>query len=205
MAKLSSPPGWALLFLWPFKGERDYDQIRGDINEEFEELQRNRGEAAARRWFIWEVFRSSIILCWRKGNILAVVVPLLGISVSNLFVHPALRSFSRMLSPAGNWTIPWTLAIYQFVESSIIGLLLGSICSLILVRQARLMRLVFSAYYLLILVITQHEIGTKVPASQAVVVVGLFAAYLRPIWTLTCIWIGSIWTEVRTHRIVGVC
>ncbi len=200
MPEVPAPPKWILFLLWPFKGESCYPQIEGDLSEEFQERESEHGVAAARRWYCREVYRNLRSLLWRWVTIPVIILPLLCIAFSNSLWMTIVGSIYNLLPPPSHWSFSWIL-FAVLLNLSIIGLSLGIICSLILRGHERMIRLVFGAYYLGLLTIIYHFIGIKIlDSSQATTALGFWLSYMRPIWTLICICMGSIWVERRHHR-----
>lgn len=198
MSDASAPPKWILFLLWPFKGETCYPQIEGDLSEEFQQRESEHGMAAARRWYCREVYRNLWSLTWRWVTIPVILLPLLcTVFGDSLWVRLVGSMYSLLWRPS-SWHISWILFV-SLLNWSIVGLSLGIICSRVLRGHERMIRLVFGAYHLGLLAVIYHFIEMKrLSPSSYMTALGIWLTYLRPVWILSCIWIGSIWIE-RQH------
>ncbi len=191
MPETSAPPEWILILLWPFKGESCYQQIEGDLCEEFKQREAH-GMAAARRWYYREVCRNFWAMIWRGITIPLVIAPFLCVLLGDVLRHALLKAFLFHLR------LPVTICIDSLVNSALIGLLLGMICARMLRGHERLARLAFGAYqllYLIMTVVTAQVFGPS-PLKRAFLL-GLI--YLSPICTFIFFWVGSSWIERRHH------
>jgi hypothetical protein len=200
MPEITAPPRWILFLLWPFQGEPCYPQIEGDLSEEFQQRELEYGMAAARRWYCREVCRTLWSLTWRWVTIPVIILPLLCIALNYLLMRGLIGSIYRAHLPSSNWPILWIL-FASLLNSSIAGLFLGMICSRVLSGHERMVRLVFGAYYLGLLLIAYPFMSiTILSPAPTMTAIGYLLIYLRPICTLICVWIGSIWIEHRHRR-----
>ena len=198
MPEITAPPKWILFLLWPFMGETCYPQIEGDLSEEFHQRESEHGVAAARRWYYREVCRNLGSLLWRWVTIAVIILPLFCIALSNILEMQLVRSMSSLLWH--HWSISWIICGW-LLNLTIIGLLIGTICSLVLRGHERMVRLVFGAYYLGSMVVIFHRMGINLPSrSIPSGALGVGLIYLRPVWLLICTWTGSIWIGRRQHR-----
>jgi hypothetical protein len=191
MVKATAPPQWILFLLWPFKGESCYPQIEGDLSEEFQQQESIHGIAVARQWYYREACRNLWSMIWRWTTIAAISVPLVGFTLGDYIRHLFLST-----SNLWHWFI-LGIIVDSLFTSSLIGLALGIVCSRLLKKHERLVRLAFGVYqlgYLLMIII--GGVGVLGPSFAArVFLIGLIC--LRPIWTLIFFCMGSIWIERR--------
>ncbi len=202
MSEMVAPPKWILFVLWPFKGEPCYTQIEGDLSEEFQQRASEYGIADARRWYHREVCRNLASLLRRWGTISAIILPILCIVLSYPLFNRAIWSIWQLFWRSPRWSFSSILFYVLFYHSST-GLLLGVICGLTLRGHERMVRLVFGAYYLGLAVVTYPSIAIHLSnadiQAQQLLALTYRLGYLRPIWTLACIFAVSMWIEQR-HR-----
>lgn len=204
MPEITAPPKWILFLLWPFKGEPCYPQIEGDLSEEFQQRELEHGLPAARRWYFREVCRNLLSLTWRWETILVIAIPLLCISLSNTIWYRLIglgyTLITHDLLRVNSWNIS-SLTFYILLNWSLVGLSLGIVCGRIFSGHEQMVRLVFGAYYLGLTVFSYRAIGIAIAGmqTQSLLATAYRLMYFKPIGTLVCIWIGSMWIE-RRHR-----
>ena len=52
-----SPPSWSTQFLAWFLKEDYYEDVQGDLEEEYQLLIKSKGLSRARRWYNWQIIR----------------------------------------------------------------------------------------------------------------------------------------------------
>jgi hypothetical protein len=211
MPKIAAPPKWMLFLLWPFKGESCYPQIEGDLSEEFQYQESKYGIAHARRWYCREIFRNLSLLTFRRETIAVMVLPLICVALRDSLSHPFsvgspqvfLRKYflaylCLWLSSAIDMTMRLFIIILLTVLSvSMTGLAFAMVCNTLLRGRERMIRLVFTTYYLslsAIFVIQHPTVFRRFPADPTLI--GLLDAPL----IVAFIWYGSIWVERRHSR-----
>jgi hypothetical protein len=183
------PPKLATLLLRLFASEPDFPQIEGDLSEEFHRRLLATNPRAARRLYWRDTFRNLWALAKRLSMIQVLGVAALCVGVS-IFT-------SRLL---GDWLIfyikPPTLALilllFNLFKTAIV-LILGILMSLLLRGRERLLRLAFTGFCLLYLMILGGHLLPKEPFLWGLNIID---------WSLvvTCFWMGSAWMSRRRAR-----
>jgi hypothetical protein len=193
MSEIAKPPVGILLLLWPFKGERNYPQIVGDLNEEYRQRAEETGIPAALRWYRREIWRTFWVLTWRPVILAAIVVPLVCVSLLGFLTWPLLRVLS--IPWRGLASIPGViLAIILCCKATFDGFVSGAVASRILPGLERIVRVMFTAFYVTLA-------GLRVMVIGEVSWLPMLLMYGRSlILTVPFVWAGSIWVERRNRR-----
>jgi len=214
MPEIAAAPRWILFLLWPFKGESCYPQIEGDLSEEFQQRVSKHGIADARRWYRREVCRNFWSLTLRWPTIAVIVLPLFFVALRDstpipfMYLLLPLRPFLDPLLAAPGTAMHIMSIIALLLPTTIIpGLAFPVVCSALLRGHERIIRLVFTAYFLGLSamfginhfnsLIWELRIGMGI--LSPVIVLGL----LEPVYILPFIWMSSIWVERRRSRQTG--
>ena len=191
MPKIAAPPKWMLFLLWPFQGESCYPQIEGDLSEEFQYKGLKHGIAAARRWYCREIFRNFAFLTFRWTTIAVIALPLCCIVLGGSIIGPLmdlLRTFVNGLHP--QYVTTTQILVLLLIRTIITGLAFAMVCNALRPGHERMIRLVFTAYYLSLSAIWVVNYSDALARSLATPIgLGLFG----PVLILAFIWMGGIW------------
>jgi hypothetical protein len=209
MPEITAPPKWILFLLWPFKGESCYPQIEGDLSEEFQQLASKNGRTAARGWYRREVCRSVASLTFRWATIAAIALPLLCLAFKNSVIDIFLYFSMTIVKWFPTHDFMTQLLIFILLSTGIKGLAFGMICSAPLRGHERMVRIVFTAYYLGFWAIwgINHShalIAFRLANPESwIPLLGFpmhfhFTFIVEPVWILAFFWYGSTWVE-RHH------
>lgn len=195
-----------------FQGEPCYLQIEGDLEEEFHQRESHYGIAAARRWYYREICRNLWSMIWRGVTIQVILLALLCITLrfwllGSWLIPATLKwvlsgAFHFRLSPEFNFYVSrfTTDLLFNFLYPSITGLFSGIVCSWILNRHERMVRVVFGAFCLSLI---ETQICSMFSFSSKLIWSLLARACLQNACFLFGVVMGSIWVERnrRTRRV----
>jgi hypothetical protein len=149
MPETMKPPAGASWLLSIFTGEPDFQQVDGDLREEFHQLVLREGTEAARKWYWREVFRNAWAFSMRPSTIRLLTAAALCVLILRLTNSPLNRWLRAALMPA-----PRVLGLGLLLRTLIhTGLVLGLGYSAESILQRREPRLpeAFTCLYLLVL------------------------------------------------------
>jgi hypothetical protein len=193
MPEIANPPGGILLLLWPFKGEWNYPQIVGDLNEEYRQRAAEEGSPAALRWYRREILRTLWILIWRPATLGAIVVPLICAALLGFFTGPLLLLSSVLWQGRAPIT-PAVLVAIVCCNAMMDGFISGAVASRLLPGHERMVRLVLAAFHV-------GLSGMRVMMIADIPWIPLLLSFGRTfVLTVPFVWIGSVWIERRNRR-----
>jgi len=184
LTALTKPPRTPALLLSLFSGEPDFRQIEGDLSEEFHSLLLARGPKDARRWYWREVRRNLWVLLKRPSTIQVLAVAALSVFI---FKFAAAGPFFRWLQTElySAPRIPGLRLILMTVFETMVAMLLGGLMSQLLKGREPLLRMAFTACFLLFLL--RNHLLISLPFNGR-----LALMYVSPSFILLAFWIGSL-------------
>jgi len=184
------PPKWASLLLHAFEDDPDFQQIEGDLLEEFNHRLRTSGARAASRWYQREALRNLwVLLMNRPGRGRVLLLSAFSAAVLLYAYLPWiywLRGASRMPGLA--------LALIALTRT-LTGLALGLFVSRVARYREFWARLVITSVYALV---WASSVIRLLPLHYSLTMFALGVAGCH-LTALAGFWIGSKWMSRRLH------
>jgi hypothetical protein len=185
-----SAPKLATLLLSLFASEPDFPQIEGDLREEFHNRLVASGPTLARRWYWREVRRNLWALLKRPRAIQVFAVAALSVLVFKFSVGPFFQWLQVQLYSAPR--VPGLRLVLMAVFETAIALLLGMLMSRFVKARERMLRVAFTALFLLFLIrnyLLIAHFDTRILLSS-----------VSSALVLIAFWMGSLWISRRGFR-----
>ena len=147
MPETMKPPAGASWLLSIFTREPDFQQVDGDLREEFHQLVRREGTEAARKWYWREVFRSACAFSMRPSTIRLLTAAALCVLILRLTNSPLNRWLRAALMPAPR-VLGLGLLLRSLIHTGVV-LGLGYSAESILQRREPRLPVAFTGLYLL--------------------------------------------------------
>jgi hypothetical protein len=199
MTRSIKPPAIAVALLSLFASESDFPQIEGDLREEFHQRAGTSGPVRARRWYWREMCRNLLVLM-RRGRVIQVLV------VSALCVVAF-----RLATPAFMFGLRYRVSFLGRQELRILftlalGLALGVLTTWILRGRGPMLRVMFAAFYGLLLVrytIYSWDHSYSLDGFFTGILNSLFyhsGVFFPSAWIILSFWLASVSAERLLHR-----
>lgn len=194
MLESLKPPTGASLLLSLFSNLPDFEDVEGDLSEEFHQLALSAGPTAAREWYWRQAVRNSFAFVARRESINSLGAGLFSVAMFSL-VMPLMFQWLRFAMDSLP-RIPGARIFLITLLETALSFVLGSLLTRVLKGSEPLLRLTFSVAYLVRLVSFIIRSGMYLwwsPFQFSLNLAGL-------ICVIACFWLGSLSSQRGESR-----